>query len=109
MDFWRVEAVEESRLLRLRAEMKLPGRAWLQFELAPLENGSTLLTQTAFFEPKGLTGFFYWYILFIPHRFIFPGMLRAIRRIAEARASEAADESDSPGRASPQTGYIAFD
>lgn len=87
LDFWRVEAIEEGRLLRLRAEMKVPGRAWLQFELAPLRDRDTLLTQTAFFEPKGLVGFLYWYLFYLPHRFIFPGMLRALGRRAEAVGS----------------------
>lgn len=83
--FWRVEAIEASRLLRLRAEMKVPGRAWLQFERAPGGKAETLLTQTAFFEPKGLVGLLYWYLFYLPHLFIFPGMLRAIKRHAEAR------------------------
>ena len=52
LDFWRVEAVEPGRLLRLRAEMKVPGRAWLQFETLP-QAGGTLLVQTAYFAPKG--------------------------------------------------------
>ncbi|MEX0747267.1 MAG: SDR family oxidoreductase [Rhodothermales bacterium] len=84
MDFWRVEAVDENRLLRLRAEMRLPGRAWLQFEVAREGENQTLLTQTAFFEPKGLPGLLYWYMFFIPHGFIFPGMLRALAKRAEA-------------------------
>lgn len=84
LDFWRVEAIEPNRLLRLRAEMKVPGRAWLQFELAPHDDSRTLLTQTAFFEPKGLFGLLYWYLFYIPHLFIFPGMLRALKRRAEA-------------------------
>ena len=67
LDFWRVEAVEPGPLLRLRAEMKLPGRAWLQFEALPRENGQTLLTQTAFLAPKGLSGLAYWYGLYPFH------------------------------------------
>ncbi len=55
LDFWRVEAVEPARLLRLRAEMKVPGRAWLQFETLP-DGGGTQLVQTAYFAPKGLPG-----------------------------------------------------
>jgi len=84
MDFWRVEAVEENRLLRLRAEMKLPGKAWLQYTVQPTEAEASLVTQTAFYEPKGLAGLLYWYIFSIPHRFIFPGMLRKLGRRAEA-------------------------
>jgi hypothetical protein len=64
-------------LLRLRAEMRLPGRAWLQFELEP-EPGGTRLRQTAIFEPRGLAGLAYWYGLYPVHRLVFAGMLRGI-------------------------------
>jgi len=84
IDFWRVEAVEENRLLRLRAEMKVPGKAWLQYKVKPDGPGCSIVTQTAFYEPRGLFGFLYWYLFALPHRFIFPGMLRALRRRAEA-------------------------
>lgn len=79
LDFWRVEAYEENRLLRLAAEMKLPGRAWLQFEVAPAEAGSTL-TQTAIFDPVGVPGLLYWYLLWPVHSLIFASMLRGIAR-----------------------------
>lgn len=75
LDFWRVEAYEPNRLLRLRAEMKLPGRAWLQFE-AESENGDSVLTQTAVFDPHGLAGLLYWYLLLPLHAVVFRGMLR---------------------------------
>ena len=78
IDFWRVEAVEHDKLLRLRAEMKLPGKAWLQYELESVERNTCILTQTAFYEPKGLFGFLYWYALYVPHLFVFPGMLKAL-------------------------------
>lgn len=84
LDFWRVEAVEEDRLLRLRAEMKVPGMAWLQFQATPRADGSTLLEQTAFFAPKGLAGTLYWYALYPIHRVIFSGL---IERMGE-RATE---------------------
>ncbi len=61
LDFWRVEAVEPDRLLRLRAEMKVPGRAWLEFQSLRQPDGGTLLTQTAYFAPRGVAGFLYWY------------------------------------------------
>jgi uncharacterized protein YbjT (DUF2867 family) len=77
LDFWRVEKAEPSRLLRLRAEMKVPGRAWLQFEVEPRGQGS-LFTQTAFFAPKGLGGLLYWYALYPFHALIFRGMHRQI-------------------------------
>jgi hypothetical protein len=76
-----VEAVEPGRLIRLRAEMRVPGRAWLEFKALPQTNGQTLLTQTAFFEPKGLFGLLYWYVLHPIHSLIFSGM---IRKIAES-------------------------
>ena len=82
IDFWRVEAVEPDRRLLLRAEMKLPGRAWLQFEVQPFEGGQTRLVQTAFFAPKGLSGLAYWYLLYPIHRMIFAGMIRNLARRA---------------------------
>ena len=61
VDFWRVEELEEGRLIRLRAEMKVPGRAWLQYEIREGPDGSSMLEQTAFFIPRGLPGLLYWY------------------------------------------------
>jgi hypothetical protein len=84
LDFWRVEAVEPGRLVRLRAEMKMPGPAWLQFEARPRNEGGTLLIQTAFFEPHGLAGLVYWYALYPVHRLIFSGLARAIVHRAES-------------------------
>jgi uncharacterized protein YbjT (DUF2867 family) len=83
LDFWRVEAFEPDRLLRLRAEMRLPGRAWLQYEVRPDGNSGqrSVITQTAIFDPLGLAGRLYWYALLPIHAFMFRGMLR---RIAEA-------------------------
>jgi len=77
LDFWRVEQVEPNRLLRLRAEMKLPGKAWLEFRSDP-QDGKTLFTVTAYFAPRGLFGFLYWYAMWIPHRFIFDGLTRRL-------------------------------
>jgi hypothetical protein len=82
LDFWRVEAFEPDQFLRLRAEMKLPGRAWLQFE-AEADNGGTILTQTAVFDPIGLAGLIYWYALLPIHTPMFRGMLRSVARAAE--------------------------
>lgn len=78
LDFWRVEAVEADRLLRLRAEMKVPGQAWLQFQATPLEDGGTLLSQSAFFAPRGLAGWLYWYALYPVHKIIFSGLIDEI-------------------------------
>ena len=81
LDFWRVEAYEPARRLRLAAEMKLPGRAWLEFEVVPSADGADI-HQTAVFEPVGLSGLLYWYLLLPAHTLIFGGMLRAIGRRA---------------------------
>jgi uncharacterized protein YbjT (DUF2867 family) len=78
LDFWRVEAVEPDRLIRLRAEMKVPGKAWLEFQSVPQSDGKTLLTQTAYFAPRGLAGFLYWYLLYPIHGFIFSGLIRKV-------------------------------
>ncbi|HSH82696.1 MAG TPA: SDR family oxidoreductase [Herpetosiphonaceae bacterium] len=83
LDFWRVEVVEPGRMMRLRAEMKVPGRAWLQMEAQPLESGKTYLIQTAFFAPKGLSGLLYWYLLYPIHGFIFSGLIRRLAEEAE--------------------------
>lgn len=79
VDFWRVEAVEAPELVRLRAEMKVPGKAWLQFEVKP-EDGGTRLIQTAFFEPRGLSGVAYWNSLYPIHRLIFSKMASNARK-----------------------------
>ena len=86
VDFWRVEAIEPDHLLRLRPEMKLPGRAWLQFEVSGDESHS-VIRQTAVFEPHGVAGLLYWYALYPIHGFIFGGMLRGIARAAERGAA----------------------
>ena len=85
LDFWRVEDLKADRLVRLRAEMKLPGRAWLQFEMREAQDGTTHLEQTAAFIPKGLTGLAYWYGLYPVHAWIFGGLARAIASRAEHR------------------------
>jgi uncharacterized protein YbjT (DUF2867 family) len=82
LDFWRVEAFDPPRLLRLRAEMRLPGRAWLQFELESAPDGSSVITQTAVFDPVGLFGRLYWYVLLPIHASMFQSMLRNVGRVA---------------------------
>ncbi|MEO6236935.1 MAG: SDR family oxidoreductase [Vicinamibacterales bacterium] len=84
LDFWRVEAYEPGRRLRLAAEMKVPGRAWLEFEVVPAGDGA-FIHQTAVFEPAGLSGLLYWYVLLPVHALIFGGLLRAIARRARER------------------------
>ncbi len=86
VDFWRVEEYKEykeNRLLRLRSEMKMPGKGWLQFEISPLEYARVLITQTAFYEPKGLLGHLYWYALYPAHKVIFSGMIKALAQQVE--------------------------
>jgi uncharacterized protein YbjT (DUF2867 family) len=82
LDFWRVEAFEPDHLLRLVAEMRLPGRAWLQFEVTSEGSGS-LIRQTALFDPVGLLGLIYWYALWAVHQVVFRGLLRGVIRAAE--------------------------
>ncbi len=82
LDFWRVEAFEPGRLLRLAAEMRLPGRAWLQFEVTPDADGGSSIRQTAEFDPMGASGRAYWYGLYPFHALIFRRMIRAIARQA---------------------------
>jgi len=85
VDFWRVEAFEQDRLLRLNAEMKVPGRAWLQFEVSAAEDGDgSIVSQTAIFDPAGLFGLVYWYALWPFHGYIFGGM---VKKLAEAAAA----------------------
>ena len=81
VDFWRVEEVEPNRRLRLSAEMTLPGRAWLQFEVEPAGGGS-IIRQTAVFDPVGVLGRLYWYSVWPLHGLVFRGMIRGIARAA---------------------------
>ena len=84
LDCWRVEAFEPNCRLRLAAEMKLPGRAWLEFEVTA-NGASSVIRQTAIFDPVGLLGRAYWYALYPLHQLVFGGMLRGIARAAERR------------------------
>ena len=77
VDFWRVEAITPPSLLRLRAEMKIPGKAWLQWEIQK-EGGKTRLTQSALFEPMGFWGWAYWYGAYPVHHFIFDALIDAL-------------------------------
>ncbi|MCZ7636491.1 MAG: DUF2867 domain-containing protein [Verrucomicrobia bacterium] len=83
VDCWRVELIEPPQRLRLAAEMRLPGRAWLEFEVTPAEGGQgSVIRQTATFDPVGLAGLAYWYALYPVHELVFRGMLRGIARNA---------------------------
>jgi uncharacterized protein YbjT (DUF2867 family) len=77
LDFWRVETLQPPRVLRLRAEMKMPGLAWLEFVVDEHE-GQTRLTQRAIFAPRGLAGHFYWWAVWPMHGFVFPSMVHSL-------------------------------
>lgn len=82
LDFWRIESLRPGAFLRLRAEMKMPGEAWLQFACLPRQAGHTLLRMTVFFRPRGFAGQLYWAALYPFHVFLFDGMHQAIARKA---------------------------
>ena len=86
LDCWRVETIEPERLLRLSAEMKLPGRAWLEFEITSEDPSRSTIRQTAIFDPLGLFGLCYWYAIYPLHEAVFGGMLRGIAQAAERGA-----------------------
>lgn len=86
-DFWRVDAYDRDRLLRLRAEMRLPGRAWLQFEARSDGDARSMLVQTLFFEPRGLWGQLYWYCIAPFHNAVFGSLAERIVRAAEEYAT----------------------
>lgn len=83
LDFWRVEEIEPGRLLRLRAEMRLPGLAWLELSAAPDGDGHSRFRQRALFHPRGLAGHAYWWSVSPFHAVVFGGMARNIARAAE--------------------------
>ncbi|HET8716119.1 MAG TPA: SDR family oxidoreductase [Nocardioidaceae bacterium] len=85
VDFWRVEEVEEGRLLRLRAEMRLPGLAWLELSVGSAEHGTTTFHQRALFHPHGAAGHLYWWSVWPFHGIVFGSMQRNIARAAERR------------------------
>jgi Protein of unknown function (DUF2867) len=84
LDFWRVEALVPDQLLRLRAEMKVPGKAWLQFEIIPQNEARVRIIQTAYYDPDGFLGLLYWYVLYPIHILIFQGLIIAIAHKAES-------------------------
>jgi uncharacterized protein YbjT (DUF2867 family) len=90
VDFWRVEKVEDGRLLRLRAEMRMFGLGWLEFLAVPFDSGKTRLLMTAYYLPKGFFGILYWLFLKPVHAAIFSGLIRTICRRAEAAARSSA-------------------
>jgi uncharacterized protein YbjT (DUF2867 family) len=103
LDFWRVAGIERDRSLSLRAEMKLPGEAMLNFGIEPGESATqTRLTMTALFRPRGLFGLLYWYAVVPLHGVVFGGMLKGIRKTAEAMY-RAANPPPVAGPITPET------
>ncbi len=90
LDFWRVEELDKGKRILLRAEMKLPGKAWLEFEVNETGRSSSVLTQTARFYPRGLLGILYWYGIYPIHVMVFRRLAAAIRKRAERLAGNAA-------------------
>jgi uncharacterized protein YbjT (DUF2867 family) len=87
IDLWYVQDLEADRRLLLRAEMKLPGRAWLEFLASPQPSGRTLVRCCAWFEPRGLLGELYWWVLYPVHILIFRGLVQAVCRKATCRVT----------------------
>jgi len=106
IDFWRVEAFEPGRRLRLCAEMKLPGRAWLEFEVTGDDEQSTI-RQTAIFDPVGLFGLAYWYGIYPLHQCVFAGMLRRIARAAIDSAGKENRQAIASEKATGQTRHLS--
>lgn len=81
VDWWRVEKYEAGSVVRFCAEMKLPGRAWLEIEVVPAQDGAgSVIHQTAEFDPVGLGGLLYWYAVWPVHALVFRGMIRGMAR-----------------------------
>ena len=97
LDFWRVLDVDPPRRLLLRAEMKLPGEATLEFRISPSGDVGTELAQVSRFRPRGLYGILYWYFFLPVHRWLFSGMLRALAR-KTGRPLLSGPESFDPGK-----------
>lgn len=87
LDFWRVEETVPAKFLLLRAEMKVPGKAWLEFKVEPGIEGGSHFTQTARFYPRGILGLLYWYSVYPVHVMVFRGMAQGVRRRAESLKS----------------------
>jgi hypothetical protein len=102
VDFWRVERFEPRGLLRLAAEMKIPGRLWLQFEVDSDGDGASHIRETTVFDPAGYVGLAYWNMFSPVHHLVFGGMLRGIGRAgrgAGGRVATLPAASSAPSRA----------
>lgn len=93
IDFWRVEKLDKPHTVLLHAEMKLPGAAWLQFDVQPDVSGRTRLRCCAWFQPRGLFGEIYWYSLYAIHLLIFKELVTAMRRRAESATAAVTEEA----------------
>jgi uncharacterized protein YbjT (DUF2867 family) len=91
LDFFRVEAYEPPNLLRLRAEMKVPGDAWLEWRVTANDNGTTELRQLARFHPRGVTGRAYWWVLLPIHKIIWKQLAERLVAAAEQSAANAGE------------------
>jgi uncharacterized protein YbjT (DUF2867 family) len=83
LDFYRVEALENERLMRLKAELKAPGQGWMEWRVEPDPEAGVVISQIAYFAPKGFSGFLYWYLLLPVHRLVFTGLMKAIAHRAQ--------------------------
>ena len=92
LDWWRVEELRDGRLLRLRAEMKVPGQAWLELSVSPAEGGGSEYRQRAVFVPSGLAGQLYWWSVAPFHGIVFDGMARNVLRTAQKNHHGAVEE-----------------
>ena len=81
IDYYRVEAIEPNRLMRLHSELRTPGEGWMEWRVEAWK--SIAIKQTAFFAPRGLPGFLYWHLLDPLHRFVFRGLIQAIKHRSE--------------------------
>jgi uncharacterized protein YbjT (DUF2867 family) len=88
VDFYRVEALEANRLYRLRAEMRAPGKGWMEWRVQPQGSRSAVLVQKAYFAPKGAPGYLYWYLLYPVHALVFAGLIRRIAHQSIQEGSE---------------------
>ena len=89
LGFYRVDALETNRWVRLKAELKAPGLGWMEWRIRVLPEGDVSISQIAYFAPFGAHGFLYWYMLLPIHRLVFAGLLKAIiSRAGEHRAPD---------------------
>jgi hypothetical protein len=86
LDFWRVERVDPPRLLRLRAEMRMPGTAWLELAVEPVAEARSRLVQRTWFTPRGVAGHAFWWAELAGHKAVFARMCDGIARAAERGA-----------------------